>query len=77
MKPDPKLDMAWKDFINDQNDFREKIQNLSSLPASIASYFVLAKSIPVMFAIAGALVLKVLIDGVIDADKKFGNYGNK
>ena len=74
MEPNPKLDAAWEDFIRDQKNFREKLEKLSSLPASIASYFVMVKSLPVLVALTGAVLLKFIIDGIINADRQLGNY---
>jgi Zn-finger nucleic acid-binding protein len=67
--PDPLLESAWQELMRDQREFREKIKELELLPATIASYFIIAKSIPMMFAIAGALVIKVIVQGVIKADQ--------
>ncbi len=73
VEPNPKIDAAWQEFIRDQTNFREKLQKLSSLPASIASYFLMAKNIPMLFALTGAVLLKFIIDGVISADRRLGN----
>jgi len=74
VKPNPELDVVWQEFIRDQRSFREKFERLASLPASVVSYFAIAKTLPMLFALTGAVLIKFIVEEIISADRQLGNY---